>query len=83
MSVKSVFEGAIMLELYPRSQIDLYLHVIQVSFYHLTLNTSRWCHFELHPFTSARIAQLCRCASCMQLLVRADCPLCACVLCAG
>jgi hypothetical protein len=31
MSVKAVFEGAIMLELYPRSQIDLYLHVIQVS----------------------------------------------------
>lgn len=30
MSVKAVFEGALMLELYPRCQIDIYLHVIQV-----------------------------------------------------
>ncbi|CAM9516801.1 unnamed protein product [Discosporangium mesarthrocarpum] len=30
MGVKEVFEGAMMLHLYPRTQIDIYLHVIQV-----------------------------------------------------
>ncbi|KAG5175397.1 ribosomal protein S5 domain 2-type protein [Tribonema minus] len=29
MSIKAVFEGAVMLELYPRTQIDLYIHLIQ------------------------------------------------------
>ncbi|CAM9869715.1 unnamed protein product [Ectocarpus fasciculatus] len=29
LAVKEVFEGAIMLHLYPRTQIDIYLHVIQ------------------------------------------------------